>query len=197
METISDKHIKAPPPSSWLRRYIWWLLLPPLAGGAWFAYVLLNGINVYARNQGDPWRNFDTDQDGIFTRAEVEELYGMDDGIFAFCDEDGDGRLTRAEFGNVRSHAGDWDAMNAGKTKKAARALYLLQRPSPVTATIIDAFQINGERRIRRNSAGLADFFWTDPRFVPYNLDPDNDGLITEGELAAAAARGARPEASK
>lgn len=198
METINEKHIsRGPRPLTRLQRGFRWLLLLAGLGVVWAAYVVVRGIGVYARNQGDPWRSFDTDHDGFFTRAEVDEMYRMDEGIFSFCDEDGDGRLSREEFGNIHAGAGDLDARNAGKNKNAARALYLLQHPSAKTATIIDAFQINGERRIRRNSAGFADFFWTDPRFTVYNLDPDGDGLITEAELAAAAARGPSAEGPK
>lgn len=181
MGNISGENILADRPGSRLKRFVFWLRVSMYLGAVVFAYVVVDGFQKYGRNQGNPWDNFDADKDGVFTRAEVEDLSGMDDAVFSFYDADGDGRLTRAEFVNWgwREHA-----------KKADRALYLLQHPLPGTPKIImNTFQLNS--RIRRHST---EFFWTDPRFAPYGLDSDNDDIITKAELAAAIARGARPE---
>lgn len=154
----------------------------------WTAWTLYRAVGVYARNQGDPWNEFDTDHDGYFSRAEVLDLYGMNDGVFAFCDEDGDGRLSRAEYGYIHAGSGDYEATNAGRTPRAARALRLLQSPSAATLSLSAALG-NEDGDIIRRSGCRADFLWDDPRFAGFGLDADGDGTIRPAELRAFAGR--------
>ncbi|MHB0996454.1 MAG: EF-hand domain-containing protein [Elusimicrobiales bacterium] len=168
---------------SWWSRNRLWVMSPLWLGAAWAAFVLYRGVQVYARNQGSPWNNFDADRDGRFTRAEVEDLYGMDDRVFVFCDEDGDGLLTRSEYEETCSRR--WvDSTKAAATRKAARALFLLENPSQTSYSILGAYA-SEDGKIYREAVPL---FWETPAFSRFGLDKDGDGVISEPELQAALA---------
>ena len=181
---MENKNAPVKPEGDLKRRLLMGLTLALAAGGLWVIWTLYQAVGVYARNQGDPWKEFDTDHDGYFTRAEVDELYGMNEAVFTFCDEDGDGRLSRTEYGYIHTGSGDYESTNAGRTPRAARTLQLLERPSAATLTLSDALG-NEDRNILRHSGCRADFLWDDPRFAGFKLDLDGDGVIKPAELRA------------
>jgi hypothetical protein len=168
----------AAPPAD--RRPARWFAALGLIFFSLFCLVLFRGLSVYGKNQGSPWR-FDENRDGVFTPEEVKYMDYMSPGAFAFCDEDGDNRVTPAEFDNLWDGIGNYNARNLGKTKRTARALYLLEHPSVKVMTLMDVFGRDG--RIRRDSNTFSDFFWTDPKFAAFGLDANSDGIITESEL--------------
>lgn len=168
---------------SWVYRNRYRVLAVFVLAGAWVVFTFFRAVDVYSRNQGDAWRAFDTDHDDRFSRAEVDDLYGMSPGYFTFCDEDGDGFLDRREFGALfmRGWVSDEEAP---RTPKAARALRLLETPSEASVSVVAAYANDYGEIVR----AAEPFFWTDPRFAAFGLDRDGDGAITESETREALA---------
>lgn len=132
----------------------------------------IRGCTQYVKNQGDEWKAFDKNHDGVFTWKELQDMYDMTKAKFAFYDANADGRVTREEF--------ELEAMG-NKEKLVARGLELLRKPNKKTLLLIDVFETGRTRSIHRMSD--TDFFWQDPRFSEFKIDSDRNDIITETEL--------------
>lgn len=178
----SDKSaVKRAARAAWWERNLVWVLSPVILGAVWVLFTFYRAVQVYARNQGSPWGNFDANSDKRFSRPEVEDIYGMSGEKFTFCDEDGDDFLSPREYSDYCSRAWVSDE-KAPRTPKAARALRLLRQPSETSASLVAAY-CNEDGKIYREATPM---FWEVPEFSAFKLDQNGDGVITEPELRGA-----------